>query len=362
MVLLKNDGPALPLDPTQVDRGHRPARRQTQHDMLGPWWGQGDDARRRVAVRRHEGPERRTRRSRRLHAQPTTSLYDPGNECAPDAGFAGRGRRGAGRRPGRARARRDARDERRGRGALDLDLPGKQQELIDAIKATGKPFAVVLFNGRPLTLDEGRGELAGDPRGLVRRRRGRQRGRRRAVRQGQPRRQAAGELPAQRRPGADLLQPRADRPPVRPDVEVQLAPPRHPVLRPAVRVRLRAQLHDVQGLEPAAELARRWTPQRRASRRRVDVDEHRPRKPATRSSQLYIHDPVASISQPVRRLRGFQRVTLAAGPDDDGHLHARPQRRRLLRQPRPLRRRDRAHRRLRRRQLERDATTSRRSR
>ena len=29
--------------------------------------------------------------------------------------------------------------------------------------------------------------------------------------------------------------------------------------------------------------------------------------------QLYIHDPVASISQPVRRLRGFQRVTLASG-------------------------------------------------
>jgi beta-glucosidase len=29
--------------------------------------------------------------------------------------------------------------------------------------------------------------------------------------------------------------------------------------------------------------------------------------------QLYIHDPVASIVQPVRRLRGFQRVTLDAG-------------------------------------------------
>jgi beta-glucosidase len=27
--------------------------------------------------------------------------------------------------------------------------------------------------------------------------------------------------------------------------------------------------------------------------------------------QLYIHDPVASISQPVRRLRAFDRVTLA---------------------------------------------------
>jgi len=29
--------------------------------------------------------------------------------------------------------------------------------------------------------------------------------------------------------------------------------------------------------------------------------------------QLYLHDPVASISQPVRRLRGFQRVTLPPG-------------------------------------------------
>ena len=29
--------------------------------------------------------------------------------------------------------------------------------------------------------------------------------------------------------------------------------------------------------------------------------------------QLYLHDPVASISQPVRRLRGFERVTLDPG-------------------------------------------------
>jgi len=29
--------------------------------------------------------------------------------------------------------------------------------------------------------------------------------------------------------------------------------------------------------------------------------------------QIYLHDPVASISQPVRRLRGFQRVTLRPG-------------------------------------------------
>ena len=29
--------------------------------------------------------------------------------------------------------------------------------------------------------------------------------------------------------------------------------------------------------------------------------------------QLYIHDPVATYAQPVRRLRGFSRVTLSAG-------------------------------------------------
>jgi beta-glucosidase len=30
-------------------------------------------------------------------------------------------------------------------------------------------------------------------------------------------------------------------------------------------------------------------------------------------AQLYLHDPVAGVSQPVRRLRGFQRVTLNPG-------------------------------------------------
>jgi beta-glucosidase len=33
-----------------------------------------------------------------------------------------------------------------------LDLPGRQQELLDAVAATGKPIIVVLFNGHPLAL------------------------------------------------------------------------------------------------------------------------------------------------------------------------------------------------------------------
>jgi beta-glucosidase len=34
-----------------------------------------------------------------------------------------------------------------------LDLPGRQLDLIKAIHATGKPYAVVLMNGRPLTIN-----------------------------------------------------------------------------------------------------------------------------------------------------------------------------------------------------------------
>jgi beta-glucosidase len=34
-----------------------------------------------------------------------------------------------------------------------LDLPGRQLELIQAIHATGKPYVVVLMNGRPLTIN-----------------------------------------------------------------------------------------------------------------------------------------------------------------------------------------------------------------
>jgi beta-glucosidase len=36
-------------------------------------------------------------------------------------------------------------------------------------------------------------------------------------------------------------------------------------------------------------------------------------RPGDEVVQLYLHDPVASISQPVRRLRGFDRVTLQPG-------------------------------------------------
>ena len=36
--------------------------------------------------------------------------------------------------------------------ASDLDLPGQQQELLDAVQATGRPVVLVLLNGRPLSI------------------------------------------------------------------------------------------------------------------------------------------------------------------------------------------------------------------
>ena len=45
----------------------------------------------------------------------------------------------------------DMSGEARSRGSLDL--PGQQLALIQAIHATGKPYAVVLMNGRPLAID-----------------------------------------------------------------------------------------------------------------------------------------------------------------------------------------------------------------
>ncbi|HTU87322.1 MAG TPA: glycoside hydrolase family 3 N-terminal domain-containing protein, partial [Solirubrobacteraceae bacterium] len=41
----------------------------------------------------------------------------------------------------------------------NLDLPGQQEQLISQIAATGKPYVIVLMNGRPLTIPE----LGGDP-------------------------------------------------------------------------------------------------------------------------------------------------------------------------------------------------------
>jgi beta-glucosidase len=93
-------------------------------------------------------------------------------------------------------------------------------------------------------------------------------------------------------------------------VEVQLALPRHPQLRPqyAFGYGLSYTSFDISNLRLSSSRVSR-SGKLTAS---VDVANTGDRE-GDEVVQLYLHDPVASISQPVRRLRGFERVTLAKG-------------------------------------------------
>ena len=254
---------ALPLDPAKSVAVIGPLG-NNQHDMLGPWWGRGRDA---DAVTVFAGIKAQnpnttfTEGCTILDKEPPDNT--PADECGSDAGFAA------------AVARRASADqvvlalgESRGQSGeaasrSDIDLPGMQQELIDAIKATGKPFVVVLFNGRPLTLTK---VAASAPAILEAWFPGVEAGNAVAdVLFGKV--NPGGKLPVSfprvARPGPDLLQPRAHGAAVRHGLQVELPLSRPRLLRSAVRVRLRAELHDVLGHQPAAEHAAR---RRRAAR------------------------------------------------------------------------------------------------
>ena len=89
MVLLKNDDATLPFDPTKKTAVIGPLG-DDQHDMLGPWWGQGKDERRRQRVRRASRPSRPgatfTQGCTLSNDEPPA--YDPANDCTSADGFA----------------------------------------------------------------------------------------------------------------------------------------------------------------------------------------------------------------------------------------------------------------------------------
>jgi beta-glucosidase len=310
MVLLKNAGSTLPLDPARSTAVIGPLGND-QHNMLGPWWGQGRDA---DAVSVYTG----------LKAQNPNTTFTPGctivdrdppdttpaDECNSDAGF-----------PAAVAAARAADQvvlalgESRGMSGeaaarSTIDLPGKQQQLIDAIRATGKPFVVVLFNGRPLTLSS---VDASAPAILEAWFPGIEAGN--AV---------ADVLFGKVNPGGKL--------PVsfpRTLGQVPIYYNHEPTGRPCdVTSKYNSRYRDLNSCDPlypfgyglsystftVDSLRLSDASIRRDGRVTATVNV---RNTGTRAGddvvQLYLHDPVASISQPVRRLRGFQRVTLAPG-------------------------------------------------
>jgi beta-glucosidase len=305
VVLLKNDNGLLPLDPTKSTALIGPLG-DDKHDMLGPWWGQGVDA---DAVSLFAGM---TAQNPKTTYTPgctlsNSDLFDPANECASTAGFdaAVAAARAADQVVLAVGETREMSGEAEARS--DLGLPGMQQQLIDAIKATGKPFAVVLFNGRPLALFN----VANASPALLEAWFG-------GVEAGDG---VADVLFGRVNPGGKL--------PVsfpRNVGQVPIYYNHEPTGRPCdVTQKYNSRYRDILSCAPLYEfgyglsyttfkvdnlrLSSNALSPHGTIRASVDVSNTGTRA-GDDVAQLYIHDPVASISQPVRRLRGFQRVTL----------------------------------------------------
>jgi beta-glucosidase len=310
MVLLKNDGPVLPLNPAKSVAVIGPLG-DNQHDMLGPWWGRGEDADAVTVFAGIKAQNPNTTFSAGctiLDKEPPNNT--PADECGSDAGFAA------------AVAAASAADqvvlalgESRGQSGeaasrSDIDLPGKQQQLIDAIKATGKPFVVVLFNGRPLTLAK---VAASSPAILEAWFPGTEAGN--AV---------ADVLFGKVNPGGKLP---VSFPRVLGQVPVYYN--HEPTGRPCnTGSKYNARYRDLAACDALypfgfglsyttfsvanLRLSKQSVGKHGKVVASVDVTNTGARA-GDDVVQLYLHDPVASISQPVRRLRGFQRVTLAPG-------------------------------------------------
>jgi beta-glucosidase len=309
MVLLQNEGGVLPLDPSKKTAVIGPLARN-QHDMLGPWWGAGRDA---DAVTVFDGIDQQSPGATYAEGCKLSNTEPPHTDpegCGSDAGFA------------EAVAVARAADqvvlalgetrEMSGEAAArsTLDLPGRQEELLRAIRATGKPVAVVLFSGRPLTLEN----MVDDAPAIL----------------------EAWFPGVQAGPAvADVVFGK-----VNPGGKLPVSFPRRvgqvpiyynhePTGRPCnPEVKWNSRYRDIPSCSPLfvfghglsyttfevadLRLSSSTVSENGRLRASVTVTNSGSRK-GDEVVQLYLHDPVASLSQPVRRLRGFERVTLDPG-------------------------------------------------
>jgi len=192
----------------------------------------------------------------------------------------------------------------------NIDLPGVQEGLLAAVVAAGKPVAVVLFNGRPLTLQsthdtataileawapgvEGGNAVADVLFGKV---------------------NPGGKLPVSfpRAVGQvpiyyNHLNTGRPADPANKYTSKYLDLPSGPLYSFGFGLSYTSFTISAPRLSSTSM-------NRRGGRIDVSVDVKNTGAVAgDEVVQLYLHDPVASISQPVRRLRGFRRVTLGAG-------------------------------------------------
>jgi beta-glucosidase len=309
MVLLRNEGGILPLDPAKKTAVIGPLAKN-QHDMLGPWWGAGRDT---DVVTVFDGVAQQSPGATYAQGCQLSNTEPPHTDpegCGSEAGFA------------EAVAVAQAADqvvlalgetrEMSGEAAArsTLDLPGKQEDLLRAIKATGKPYAVVLFTGRPLALEDVVGDM---PALLEAWFPGVQAGNAVAdVVFGEV--NPGGKLPVSfpRRLGQVPIYYNHERTgrPCNPDVKWNSRHRDIPHCSPLFEFGygLSYTTFEVSNLQLSSSRVSRHG----SLKASVTVTNTGGRE-GDEVVQLYIHDPVASISQPVRRLRGFERVTLGAG-------------------------------------------------
>jgi beta-glucosidase len=282
-----------------------------KHDMLGPWWGKGDDA---DTVTLFDGIKAQNPNTTFVQGCTIEDKDPPANtpegECGSDAGFAE-----AVTAAGQADQIVLALGESRGQSGeaasrVEIDLPGLQQKLIDQIAGLHKPFVVVLFNGRPLTLSK---VAASSPAILEAWFPGTEAGN--AV---------ADVLFGKVNPGGKLPAsfPRALG-------QIPIYYNREPTGRPCdVNSKYNSRYRDLAACDALypfgfglsytkftvdnLRLSTHSVSKNGKVTASMDVTNTGDRK-GDDVAQLYINDPVASISQPVRRLRGFQRVTLDPG-------------------------------------------------
>jgi beta-glucosidase len=325
MVLLKNAGQPLPLDPSKSTALIGPFA-ETVDEVLGPWSGRGWDDLAPKFVSLFDG-------LKAASSAPVTYTaacnlahnFDPPNNANPpitpdDEVCAGPGTDGTtiqdavtaankaqqvvlalgenGFMSGEANSR------------SQLDLPGHQEDLLNAVAATGKPVVVVLFNGHPLDLTAVQDKAAaileawfpGTEGGNA----------------------VADVLYGKVNPGGKL--------PVSFPHGVGTVPyyyNHEPTGRPCdATFKWNSRYRDLPTCQPlypfgyglsytsfdVSNLSLSRSSVSRNGNLRVSMDvKNTGDRAGDDVVQMYIHDPVASISQPVRRLRGFQRVTLAAG-------------------------------------------------
>ncbi|HET8652950.1 MAG TPA: beta-glucosidase BglX [Gaiellaceae bacterium] len=309
MVLLQNKGGILPLDPAKKTAVIGPLAKN-QHDMLGPWWGAGRDI---DAVTVFDGIADQSPGATYAEGCKLSNTEPPHTDpegCGSEDGFAeavavanaaqqvvlalGETREMSGEAAARS----------------TLDLPGKQENLIRAIKATGKPYVVVLFNGRPLALEDVVDDM---PALLEAWFPGVQAGNAVAdVVFGKV--NPGGKLPVSfpRRLGQVPIYYNHERTgrPCNPDSKWNSRHRDIPFCSPLFEFGygLSYTTFEVSNLELSATSVSRY------GRLKASVTvTNTGSRAGDEVVQLYIHDPVARISQPVRRLRGFERVTLAPG-------------------------------------------------